>query len=78
MLAFAAMRSAVRSKGNALVAMVLGMGWALFAAGLAFESMDERMEWLAYLGIAVLILGHILNLLDIRWDYPQCGNAPRP
>lgn len=65
-LAFIAVRSAVRSRNNALVAMVLGIGWALFAAGLALEGISEQMEFLAYMGSGILIIGHILNWAAIK------------
>ncbi len=65
-LAFMAVRRAVRGRGSAPVARLLGIGWALFAVGLALEGMDERLELLAYLGSGVLIIGHILNWLDLK------------
>ncbi|HRH69779.1 MAG TPA: MerC domain-containing protein [Flavobacteriales bacterium] len=65
-LAFLAVRSAIRSNRNAPVAMVLGIGWGLFAFALALEGVDERLELLAYAGSAILIIGHILNWLDLR------------
>jgi len=60
-LALLAVRSAVRGRANAMAARLLGIGWALFAVGLALETMDDRLEALAYVGSGILILGHVLN-----------------
>jgi len=63
LLAYLAMRSAIRSRNNARIAMVLGIGWALFAMGIVLEKEHEDLEALTYLGSAVLITGHLLNML---------------
>lgn len=75
-LAFLAVRSAIRSKGNASVAMVLGIGGGLFAFALAMEGVDERLEMLAYAGSVILIIGHILNWLDLKPHNPEQQAVP--
>jgi hypothetical protein len=60
-LAYLAVRSAIRSRNNARTALVLGIGWALFAAGIVLESRYEGLETLTYMGSTALIAGHLLN-----------------
>ncbi|MFZ1694332.1 MAG: MerC domain-containing protein [Flavobacteriales bacterium] len=64
-LAYLAVRSAIRSRNNARTAMVLGIGWAVFAIGVVLEPMHTDLEVLTYLGSAVLIAGHVLNVLGL-------------
>lgn len=61
-LAYLAIRSAIRSRNNARTALVLGIGWAVFAIGIVLEPIHADLEALTYLGSAVLIAGHMLNL----------------
>lgn len=69
-LAFLAMRSAIRSRNNAAVAMVLGIGWGVFAVGMALEGAHPALENLTYIGSGLLILGHVLNWMDFRAVMP--------
>jgi hypothetical protein len=69
-LAFLAVRSAVRSRNNPMMAMLLGIGWGVFAAGMALEGVHPLMESLTYVGSALLILGHVLNWMDFRAVMP--------
>lgn len=62
-LAYLAVRSAIRSRNNARIALILGIGWAFFAVGIVLEKQHEGLEALTYLGSAVLIAGHLLNVL---------------
>jgi len=75
-LAFLAVRRAIRSNNNAHVAMVLGIGWGSFAFALVLEGMDDRFEWLAYAGSLILIIGHVLNWLDLRPTHPNERSLP--
>jgi len=81
-LAFIAIRSAVRGKKNAPVALVLGIGWAMFACGMAMEGAYPRFEVLTYLGSALLIIGHILNYMDFNphglWSWGRSTTATTP
>jgi len=61
-LAYLAVRSAIRSRNNARTALVLGIGWGVFAVGVVLEPIHADLEVLTYLGSAVLIAGHLLNL----------------
>jgi hypothetical protein len=61
-LAYLAVRSAIRSRNNARIAMILGIGWALFAVGVILEKQYAGLETLTYMGSAVLIAGHLLNV----------------
>lgn len=61
-LAYLAVRSAIRSRNNARTAMVLGIGWAVFAIGIVVEPIHADLEVLTYLGSAVLIGAHLINL----------------
>jgi hypothetical protein len=61
-LDYLAVRSAIRSRNNARTAMVLGIGWAVFAVGVILEPIHPDLELLTYIGSAVLILAHLINL----------------
>lgn len=69
-LAFLAVRNAVRTRNNPMMAMVLGMGWGVFAAGMALEGAHPALENLTYIGSGLLILGHVLNWMDFRAVMP--------
>jgi hypothetical protein len=63
-LAYLAVRSAIRSRNNARTALVLVIGWAVFAVGVVLEPIHADLEALTYLGSAVLITGHLPNNLS--------------
>lgn len=65
-LAFIAVQGAVRRRNNPRVALLLGIGWALFAVGIALEGAHHELELLTYTGSVTLIAGHILNWMDIK------------
>jgi hypothetical protein len=75
-LAYLALRSAIRSRNNARTAMVLGIGWALFAVGIVLEKQYEGLETLTYIGSAVLIAGHMLNMLGLPKPTSQSSAGP--
>jgi hypothetical protein len=77
-LAYLAMRSAIRSRNNARTAMVLGIGWAVFAVGVILEPMHPDLELLTYLGSAVLIAGHVMNVLGFPRSTFTTEPVPRP
>lgn len=65
-LAFLAVRNAVRASGDASIALLLGIGWAVFAAGMVAEPFAAELEALTYLGSTLLIVGHLLNYRACR------------
>ena len=73
-LAFVAVRSAVRGRNKPMAALLLGIGWAVFAMGIALEGAYHELELLTYLGSGLLIIGHILNWLDLKpWNGAASG-----
>lgn len=65
-LAFIAVRSAVRRRNDTKVALLLGIGWVVFAVGIALEGTHNGLELLSHIGSGLLILGHILNWKGIK------------
>jgi hypothetical protein len=77
-LAYLAVRSAVRRRSNARIALILGIGWALFAVGIVLENQYEGLEVLTYMGSTVLIAGHLLNVLAPSFVNTPAQHLQRP
>jgi hypothetical protein len=77
-LAYLAVRSAIRSRNNARIAMVLGIGWAVFAVGVVLEPIHADLEVLTYIGSAVLIIGHMFNLFGVQHPHAAQERASTP
>lgn len=77
-LAYLAVRSAIRSRNNARIALILGIGWALFAVGIVLESQYTGLEALTYIGSTVLIAGHLLNVLVPSFTSALAQETQRP
>jgi hypothetical protein len=77
-LAYLAVRSAIHSRNNARIALILEIGWAFFAVGIVLEKQFEGLGTLTYKGSALLIVGHLLNALAPSFIIAPAQETERP